>query len=266
MPSYSCEVLVLRERPLGEADRILTLLGRDRGCFQAVARGVRKTSSRLAGSLLVFSHSKLLLWQGRSLDGISQAQVMTSFRRLREDLDVMACASLAAEVAVAMGTELPVSSREHSSIEVREHQRGFDLLLAFFRVLEQQDLAPEESIWALALYLARHLAFAGFMPRLDRCQGCGVDLQSPARFDPAAGVFYCLACGGGMGAPLDVETIVAWRRLLTLRWEELRTLRPDTNVVYRLQHALCSQTEAILEHELKARRFLDIIGDGGGSS
>ena len=47
MPLYRDEAVVLRAQKLGEADRIVTLLTRNHGRVRCVARGVRKTTSRI---------------------------------------------------------------------------------------------------------------------------------------------------------------------------------------------------------------------------
>ena len=74
MPTYRDEAIVLRTHKLGEADRIITLLCRDHGKVRAVARGVRRTSSRFGGRLEPFSHVDVQLAVGRSLDVVAQAE------------------------------------------------------------------------------------------------------------------------------------------------------------------------------------------------
>ena len=71
---------------LGEADRIVTLFSRDEGKMRAVAKGVRRTTSRSAGHLEPFTLSDVLLAVGRELDVISQADTLDAFRGIREDL------------------------------------------------------------------------------------------------------------------------------------------------------------------------------------
>ena len=73
MPTYRDEVVVLRTHKLGEADRIVTLLSRRHGKVRAVAKGVRRTSSRFGARLEPFMVADVLLYQGRSLDIVQQA-------------------------------------------------------------------------------------------------------------------------------------------------------------------------------------------------
>ena len=78
MPTYRDEAVVLRTHKLGEADRIITLLSRDHGKVRAVARGVRRTSSKFGGRLEPFSHVDLQFATGRTLDVITQAVTLHS--------------------------------------------------------------------------------------------------------------------------------------------------------------------------------------------
>jgi DNA repair protein RecO (recombination protein O) len=79
--------VVLRSYRLGEADRIVVFLTERHGKVRAVAKGVRKTTSKFGGRLEPLTHVDLLLWQGRSdLDIVNQVEVVDSFRSVREDL------------------------------------------------------------------------------------------------------------------------------------------------------------------------------------
>jgi hypothetical protein len=79
MQLYRDDGVVLRTQKLGEADRIITVLARKTGRVRAVAKGVRRTKSRFGGRLEPFTHVDLMLHQGRSLDVITQAEVIRSY-------------------------------------------------------------------------------------------------------------------------------------------------------------------------------------------
>ena len=79
--------VVLRSYRLGEADRIVVFLTERHGKVRAVAKGVRKTTSKFGGRLEPLTHVDLLLWQGRSdLDIVNQVEVLDAYRAVREDL------------------------------------------------------------------------------------------------------------------------------------------------------------------------------------
>ena len=76
VPLYRDEAIVLRTHKLGEADRIITLLTRQHGRVRAVAKGVRRTTSRFGSRLEPFTHVDLQLAEGRNLDVITQAETI----------------------------------------------------------------------------------------------------------------------------------------------------------------------------------------------
>src|SRR6266849_1163269 len=98
MPVYKAEAIVLRRTNLGEADRIVTLFCRDQGKVAAVAKGARTPKSRLSGRLELFSHVRLLLAVGRTLDVVSQVDVVHAHSLLRGDLERLGFAAFAIEL------------------------------------------------------------------------------------------------------------------------------------------------------------------------
>jgi DNA repair protein RecO (recombination protein O) len=76
---YRDDGVVLRTQKLGEADRIITLLTRHNGRVRAVAKGIRRTKSRFGARLEPFTHVDVLIHHGRSLDVITQAEVVRAY-------------------------------------------------------------------------------------------------------------------------------------------------------------------------------------------
>ncbi len=83
---YKTEAIVLDRRDFGEADRLLTLFTPGLGKVRAIAKGARRTTSRLSGHIELFTHTYLFLASGRNLDIVTQSQLIHSHERLREDL------------------------------------------------------------------------------------------------------------------------------------------------------------------------------------
>ena len=79
MLGYRDDGVVLRTQKLGEADRIITLLTRHNGRVRAVAKGVRRTKSRFGARLEPFTHVDIMVHPGRSLDVITQAEVIRAY-------------------------------------------------------------------------------------------------------------------------------------------------------------------------------------------
>ncbi|MFB3093656.1 MAG: DNA repair protein RecO, partial [Dehalococcoidia bacterium] len=96
---YKTEAIVLRQRKLGEADRILTLHTPAHGKLDAKAKGVRKTTSRMSGHLQPLNRCMVQLARGRTMEVIAGCDTLESFQHLRDDLDRLSRALYAAELA-----------------------------------------------------------------------------------------------------------------------------------------------------------------------
>lgn len=105
MPLYTVEGVVLRTREYGERDRLVTLLDREGVRRTVLAKGVRRPKSSLAAGVQPYTHSRFLLWKGRSLDGVSQVQVLEALTGLRASLEALAAAAYVAELAEAFTQE-----------------------------------------------------------------------------------------------------------------------------------------------------------------
>src|SRR5207244_7314877 len=121
---YRTPAVILKRMDLGEADRIVTLFSRDEGKIRAVAKGVRRTTSRVAGHLEPFTLSDVMFAVGRELDVISQADTLEAFRAIREDLVLTTHAYYLAEMVDVL-TE-----------DRMENRAVFDVLVDGLRDLE----------------------------------------------------------------------------------------------------------------------------------
>ena len=102
---YKTQAIVLRQRKLGEADKIVTLYTAYGGRLDAVAKGVRRTKSRLAGHLEPLTLGSYLLAEGRELDIVTQAETIDPFPGLRNDLDRLGRALYCAELVDRLTSE-----------------------------------------------------------------------------------------------------------------------------------------------------------------
>src|ERR671930_2241544 len=103
MPLYKEQGIVLRSVKLGEADKIVTILTQGSGKIRAVAKGIRKTSSKFGGRLEPFTHVSLLLYRGRNLDTVTQAEILSPFVELRSEFDLIAAGETMLEAGGKVG-------------------------------------------------------------------------------------------------------------------------------------------------------------------
>src|SRR5205807_2254194 len=105
MPLYKEQGIVLRSMKLGEADKIVTILTQGSGKIRAVAKGIRRTNSKFGARLEPLTHVSLLLYQGRNLDTVTQAEIISPFRRIRGDFELIAAAETMLEATDKVAEE-----------------------------------------------------------------------------------------------------------------------------------------------------------------
>jgi DNA repair protein RecO (recombination protein O) len=197
---YQVTALVIRQRDLGEADRILTLYTLERGKLSAVAKAVRRPRSKLAGSLQLFTLADLQLAAGRTLDLVTQAHAQRTFYELRQEFPRYTHACYLAELLDAL-------TEEGSGDETL-----FALSVAAFTALEA-GADPATLAHAFELQILSHL---GYGPELDCCTVCGQRDEEELRgFSAGQGGVVCRAC----------TTAVAMSRLSPSGLRALRDLR-----------------------------------------
>ncbi len=216
MPTYRDEAVVLRTHKLGEADRIITFLSRRRGKIRAVAKGVRRTSSKFGARLEPFSHVDLQFAEGRTLDIVTQVESLDAFG---EPLVGDYPAYTAGQVMLETADRLVVEEHEPAV-------QQYLLLVGALKVLNRGTSdGPRPPTVILDSYLLRALAVAGYAPSFLDCARCG--LAGPHRaFSPAAGGVVCDHCRPPGSARPAAETLTLLGALLEGRWTDTRGVSP----------------------------------------
>lgn len=164
--TYTTPAIVLRQRRLGDADKILTLYSANLGKIEAVVKGVRKTRSRMAGHVEPLTQATFQLARGKSLDIVTQVETVESFQALRDDLDRLSRALYACELLDKF-TELH-----------EEHFGLYRLLLDTLRRLAtRDDLDPPVRFYEMSL-----LDAMGYRPELEECVTCRSRLAATTNY------------------------------------------------------------------------------------
>ncbi|HET7385896.1 MAG TPA: DNA repair protein RecO [Nocardioidaceae bacterium] len=208
MGLYRDEAIVLRTQKLGEADRIVTLLCRGNGRVRAVAKGVRRTSSRFGSRLEPFTHVDLQLAEGRSLDVVTQAETLHPFgARIGSAYERYTAGTVMLETAERLVAE-----------EKQPAVQQFLLLVGALRAMCPDDGGSGRPAGAvLDSFLLRSLAVAGYAPSFEQCARCGADGPHRA-FSPAAGGMLCTSCRVPGSASPALETVRLMGALLAGDW------------------------------------------------
>lgn len=214
MPTYRDEAVVLRTHKLGEADRIVTVLSRRHGKIRAVARGVRRTSSKFGARLEPFTHVDLQFATGRTLDVITEAVTLHAWS---EPLGGDYGRFTAGEVMLETADRLVAEEGQPSL------QQYLLLLGALHALTAGTSDGPRPATMVMDAYLLRAVATAGFAPSLADCASCGTPGPHDA-FSPAAGGMVCRRCRPPGAAVVRPETLRYLSALISGDWPATRSV------------------------------------------
>ncbi|HEX6346703.1 DNA repair protein RecO [Umezawaea sp.] len=202
--------IVLRVQKLGEADRIITLLTQKHGKVRAVAKGVRRTSSRFGARLEPFGHVDVQFYPGRSLDVVTQVETLDAFHvSLVGDYSRYTAACAVLETADRLTAE-----------EGEPALRLYLLVTGALRALASGD---RDGSLVLDAFLMRAMSIAGWAPAVDECARCGE--PGPHRaFNVQAGGVVCGNCRPAGSATPSAETLRLLVALLHGEWDVVDAL------------------------------------------
>lgn len=225
---YRDTAVVLRTYKLGEADRIVVLLTEEHGKVRAVAKGVRKTTSKFGARLEPMSHVRLLLAQGRELDVVSQAEAVETLAPMLVDLDHLTNGMAVLEAADQM------------ALEREPVPHLYRMVVGALRTIAERSgpLVVPAFYWKL-------LAAEGVAPELDVCVRCGEPGPLVA-FDMDQGGALCRNCR--TGAPLGEEALELMRMILGGRLNDALAVPAS-----RATHEVAAHATRALEHHLERR-------------
>ena len=154
--TYKATGINLKGMPLGEADRLVTILTPEFGLIRAVAPGARKHQSRLRGRSELFVVNELLLAKGRSLDKITQAETIESYPGLSRDLGKLVASQYLAELVLCLAASEQAQPELYQLLN--EHLRRIE------RLADSRQILPH-----LVQAVFHLLAIAGIGPQVHVC-------------------------------------------------------------------------------------------------
>jgi DNA repair protein RecO (recombination protein O) len=243
---YTTPAIVLRQRKLGDADKIVTLYTARFGKVDAVAKGVRKARSRMAGHVEPLTQANFQLAKGKSLDVVTQVETVESFRSLRDDLDRLSRALYACELLDKF-----TEPRE-------EHADLYRLLLdTLHRIETRDDYDTPVRFYEMAL-----LDVLGYRPELEECVTCRRRLEPVTNYWTAAGGgVVCPACRSEETAarPLSANAVKLLRILLHGRFSDVARVAVDGSLASELERALLEYVRWVLERDVRSAAFIDTV-------
>ncbi|MDO4613871.1 MAG: DNA repair protein RecO [Actinomycetaceae bacterium] len=233
--TFRDRAVILRTHPIGEADRVLTLVTIAHGQVRAVAKGVRRTTSSFGARLEALNVIDFQAHRGRSLDTLTQVETIAPLGiALAASYDHYTAASVMAETALRLTADDPDTSG---------HYR---LLYGALAALRRRVADPR---LVLASYLLRALGCSGWAPALASCAGCGRG-DALDFFSFSAGGSLCAGCAR-LGATRVGDAVTGLLAdAASGRWEHVRSAEETT--VSRAAQLASAYTQFQLEQRLKS--------------
>ncbi len=251
---YASEAIVLRRTDFGEADRILTLFTPAYGKVRAIAKGARRTTSRLAGHLEPFTRTQLLLATGRELDVVTQAEARERLDALRDDVWHATGAWYIAELV------------DRFLEDADPHPRLYRLFARTLALLDAEAGAGGDDhtrSWLALRYFELHLLDElGYRPALHTCAGCDTPLRPEENgYSAELGGALCPACSRYAQRRLSLHALKVLRLLQTSEWEAVPRLRLEPGLQGEIENVVQGTLRFHLDRDLKSWSFLH--GAGG---
>ena len=245
--TYRTEAVVLRQATLGEADRILTLYTPDAGKVRAVAKGVRRQKSKLRGHLEPLNRVSVSISVGRNLDVVAEAQTISAYRKVTEDLERLTRGLYVAELTDGFTVE-------HSA-----NEPVYRLLVDTLERLSTTDRP--------ALLTRRFetllLGYSGFAPELYGCVECRSELEPVDHvFSCAMGGVVCPRCRAGSEAlvPLSVGSMKVMRLLQRQTdFDSIASVHVSDRLLGELERLLRTYIRYLIDQGLRTTQFMDLV-------
>ncbi len=251
--NYQTEAIIIKKIKLGEADRILTLYTPHLGKIQAVAKGIRRPRSKLAGHLELLTHSLVSLARGRNLDTITGSQTINSFLPLKNDLQLTSYALYTTELV-----------NQFTADHIENHPL-FQLLLETMHHLCHGD----DNELVLRYFELQLLNEVGYRPQLHQCVSCRSTLELTINsFCSSAGGTLCPSChqslalGGQIQPltyPLSVNALKVLRLLQSSDYTIASKLKINQELSRQLEEVMRGYIRYLLEREIKSAAWLDTL-------
>ena len=241
MPVYEAEALILRTYKLGEADRIVVFLTRDRGKKRGVARGARRPRSRYHGALEPMTRAGVAYYEREQRDLVRLNFVEPTRSPLSASADALGYVGYFAELIDEWAPE--------AHADERLYRLGSSIVDALAAGAPVEALARYFEYWLLRLQ--------GVYPSIRQCPGCGSPLSAGAAMPPRDTQLVCRACaphGGGTVLSADAMGFLNGARAIAP--EDLSSLPLGARAARELETAHRRLIHVHLEKELKSARVL----------
>ena len=248
--------MVLVSMPVGDYDRRLTILTKERGKIFAFAKGARRPTSPLLGCSQPFSFGEFILYEGKNSNSVVSAEISNYFTELRDDVESIYYAMYFCEFSCFMTKE---------NLEAGEPLK---LLYMSLRALSKPALHKK---LVRRIFELRFMAINGEMPQVEQCVLCGkADMLKEARgwFSPSEGGICCEECrrkrmreGQSMDYAAGIKTVSGIRSAAAGRCQSGNDgLWVGTSTIYTMQYILATPLEKLFTFTVSDEVLSELSG------
>lgn len=244
---FRTQAIVLSRRDFGESDRLLTMFTPDYGKISAIAKGARKPQAKVSGHVELFCRTDVMIHKGRSIDILTQAELIDPYLGIREDLTRGAYANYVAELLERFTADEDINQTD---LFVLLHQ-------TFQRIADDDDPRLAARFYELQL-----LDLVGFRPELQECVVDRVPLVPIAHFfSNEEGGIVSQEAALRVGSPLvsiDFNTLKLLRHMQRnfKKYERVKslTIHPDQHA--HAERIMLGYISFLLESKLQSIDFI----------
>jgi DNA repair protein RecO (recombination protein O) len=246
MPVYTSEALILRTYKLGEADRIVVFLTRDRGKKRGVAKGARRPKSKFTGALEPMTRAGVAYYERELRDLVRINYVETT----RSPLAALGVSAQAAESLGHVGyfAELIDEWAPEAQVDERLYRLGCSITDAIAVGAPVERLTRYFEYWILRLQ--------GVYPSLAACPGCGEPLVAGAVMPPKDDLLVCRQCAPAGGTAVGADALRFLKAAGSTAPDRLDALALDARAARELETVHRRLLNLHLDKELKSARVL----------
>lgn len=194
MNNVITDVINLKSYNLSESDKIVVMYSKEHGLIKGVAKGVKKPKSKLGARMDSLVANKVMLYKGRNLDTICQAEALNTFKETRQDLDKLVYSSYISEIVSIFGVEDDPSSKEVYEL--------------FYKALDKISKAEtkKDVMVAVIKFQLKMMLIVGFGLEFDSCLCCREEiLNEDMYFSIQMGGVVCAECNETLGVKLKLH-------------------------------------------------------------
>lgn len=239
--------IVIKEIHTGESDKIIVLFTHEVGKISLIARGAKRTNSRLLAGSQLLSYGEYAIFPSRKLPSVNTVNVIESFYHLRGDLIKLTYATYLLELV------------DEVLLEGIKNDALLRLLLNTLYILANKDRDPK---LIARIFELKMMCIVGYMPMVNQCVHCGGDLEGPkVKFSTSLGGTLCHRCidQDSYSHFISKSTLQTIQYIVYSELKQLFNFKVSEQTLLELTKVLKSYLKYHLDKEFKSLEFLDVL-------